>query len=246
LSEDGPCGAEPAVVLETRGLELDYGRGTVLAGVDLAVRAGEAWCLLGPNGSGKTTLLRAILGLLKPRRGRLVRHPVLASCQRLGFVPQVSGINPSLRTTVREFVSLGLAASDVAGSRRSSQLAWALERVGLTALASTDYWELSGGQQRRALLARALVRRPGWMLLDEPTEGLDIATEELLLATLDDLNRRDGVTLIVITHDLAVAANHASHVALFDGGRVLGGERDEVLRSEPAARLFGRELELLL
>ena len=242
MSEAGAGGTAGEVLVDVEDLELGYGGRPVLDGAGLRVRAGEAWFLLGANGSGKTTLLRAILGLLAPTRGRVWRDPTRASAARLGFVPQVSEINPSLRTTVRELVWLGLAGSDVAPVERAANLAWALERVGLSHAAQADYWALSGGQRRRTLVARALVRRPAWMVLDEPTEGLDVATEEAVLETLGELNRRDGVTLLFVTHKLSVAARHASHVALFDDGRVLAGPSDEVLASEPARRLFGVEL----
>jgi ABC-type Mn2+/Zn2+ transport system ATPase subunit len=230
------------IVISGRGLELGYGRQRVLSGVDLEVRAGEAWFLLGTNGSGKTTLVRALLGLLRPRAGTLVRHPVLAAPVRLGFVPQVTSINPSLATTVREFVSLGLAGAGVQRSERAERLDWALARAGLEALAAADFWSLSGGQRRRALVARGLVRRPSWLVLDEPTEGLDVGTEEALLGTLASLHAEEGVTLFFVTHKLAIAARHATHVALFDDGRVATGPRDVVLASETARRIFGAEL----
>jgi zinc transport system ATP-binding protein len=235
--------SERETLLEARGLELSYGGRRVLAGIDLTIHAGEAWFLLGTNGSGKTTLLRAILGLQRPSRGHLERHPVHGAPERLGFVPQVTAVNPSLPTTVREFVSLGLAGTPVRSARRRAHLAWALAQVGLSELEGSDFWSLSGGQRQRALVARALVRRPGWMVLDEPTEGLDVGTEEALLATLDDLNRREGTTLLFVTHKLSIAARHASHVALFHEGSVRAGPRDAVLGSDPARRLFGAELE---
>ncbi|MGI9592240.1 MAG: ATP-binding cassette domain-containing protein, partial [Myxococcota bacterium] len=168
--------------------------------------------------------------------------PVLADPARLGFVPQVTAINPSLHTTVREFVSLGLAGAPVPEGGREEALIWALERAGLAALAGADYWALSGGQQRRTLVARALVRRPAWLVLDEPTEGLDVGTEESLLDTLAGLNGDEGVTLLFVTHKLSIAARHASHVALFHDGRVSAGPRDEVLASAPARRIFRAEL----
>jgi zinc transport system ATP-binding protein len=232
-------------LLEARALELGYAGRRVLAGVDLVVRPGEAWFLLGANGSGKTTFLRAVLGLLEPTRGRLRLHPVLAARARLGFVPQGTSLSPSLPTTVREFVSLGLVGTRTPRTRRGQEIHRALEQVGLAALARSDFWSLSGGQRQRALLARALVRRPSWMLLDEPTEGLDVRTEEALLRTLGQLNRRDGLTLLFVTHRLAIAARHATHVALFHGGAVTAGPRAALVGSEAARSVFGAELEAL-
>jgi ABC-type Mn2+/Zn2+ transport system ATPase subunit len=231
----------PEVVVAARGLELGYGREAVLRGVDFEVRSGQAWFLLGANGSGKTTFVRAVLGLLRPRAGTLERHPQRAAPERLGFVPQVTAINPSLATTVREFVSLGLVGAGTPRASRAERIAWALARVGLERLAGADYWSLSGGQRRRALVARGLVRRPSWLVLDEPTEGLDAGTESLLLATLAELHAEEEVTLFFVTHRLSIAARHATHVALFHDGRVETGPRDVVLASEAARRIFGAE-----
>ena len=233
-----------APVLRLRGLDLGYGPRRVLAGVELDVRPGEVWFLLGPNGSGKTTLLRGILGLLRPSAGVLERHPQLASRERIGFVPQRDEINPSLPTTVQEFVSLGFVGARLQRGERAERLAWALGQVGLESLAHASFWSLSGGQRQRALVARALVRRPGFMILDEPTEGLDVTSEETFLNTLVSLNHGDGLTLLFVTHKLELAVRHATHVALFHSGHVHAGTRDEVLGSDAVERVFGVTLAL--
>jgi zinc transport system ATP-binding protein len=230
-------------IVDVRGLHVVYGGRSVLRGVDLAVHPGEFWFLLGPNGSGKTTLLRAILGLLEPSAGSLERDPEAASADRIGFVPQILALNPSLPTTVREFVSLGFVGTGVDASERRERFAWAIERAGLTGLERADYWSLSGGQRQRALVARALVRRPRLLILDEPTEGLDIRSEESFLLTLDALHRDEGVTLICVTHKLEIAARHATHVALFDDGRLISGLRADMMRGPDMERVFGIRLE---
>jgi ABC-type Mn2+/Zn2+ transport system ATPase subunit len=235
----------PEIVIEARGLALGYGAHLVLSGVDLEVRAGEAWFLLGPNGSGKTTLLSAILGLLPPRAGSLRLHPQLAARDRIGFTPQKSALNPTLPTSVHEFVSLGAVGLRLTRSQRGERLAWALERAGLAGLAARDLHSLSGGQRQRALVARALVRRPHLMLLDEPTEGLDVASEQALLQTLEALRREEGLTLLFVTHKLRLAARFASHVALFHAGRVVAGPRAATLAREVVEQAFGVPPELL-
>lgn len=232
-------------VLRARGVTLGYGGRTVLAGVDLTVHAGEFWFLLGPNGTGKTTLLRAVLGLLEPRRGAIERAPELCGAERIGFVPQRSALNPSLPTTVREFVSLGFVGAQVARAERHERMQWALEHAGLQGLSRADFWSLSGGQRQRALVARALVRRPRLMILDEPTEGLDVRSEEAFLRTLGHLNRVEGMTLLFVTHRLSIAARYATHVALFHEARLRAGTRDEILRSAEIERVFGLALDLV-
>jgi ABC-type Mn2+/Zn2+ transport system ATPase subunit len=211
-------------------------RGTlVLRDVDLEVRPGEIWYLVGANGSGKTTFLRAVLGLLPPRGGVLERDPLRTRGSRIGFVPQTERIGTALPTTVREFVSLGFAASEVPRAERRAQLAWSLERTGLAGLERRAFGSLSGGQQQRTLLARALVRRPSLLVLDEPTEALDANAAEELLTTLEALHQADpALTLLVVTHQLELAAEHATHLALFHEGRVLAGPRAVVLEAARA------------
>jgi ABC-type Mn2+/Zn2+ transport system ATPase subunit len=227
------------LVLRLRGARFAYGRRVVLAEVDLEVRSGEVWFLIGPNGSGKSTLLRGVLGLLKPQAGTIKRSPGHAGPEVLGFVPQRCELDPTLPTTVREFVSLGLVGLRVRRAERPGRLAFALGHAGLSGLAAASYWSLSGGQRQRALLARALVRRPRLMILDEPTEGLDVSSERAFLDALLELNRSEGLTLLVVTHKLALAERHATHVALFHEGRVVAGPRAQVLGGDALGRLFG-------
>lgn len=226
-----------------RGLTLAYGRRTVLEDVTLEVRRGEFWFFVGPNGSGKTTLLKAILGVLEPRAGELSLDPILAPRDRIGFVPQRCDLNPSLPTTVREFVLLGLVGLRVHRSDERERLAWALAKVGL-AMASRNYWALSGGQRQRALVARTLVRRPSLLILDEATTGLDVATTEEFLQTVTELNQADGLTILFVTHDLTLATRHATHVALFAGGRVTAGLGRDVLSRENLQRAYGVPVEV--
>ncbi len=231
-------------MIEVRGLDVGYPGRRVLSDVDWTVRAGEYWFLLGPNGSGKTTLLLAVLGLLRPFAGEVELDPAAASLEHTGFVPQQSRTNPTLPTTVREFVSLG-AVGLARSMRDPGSLVWALARVGLAELAERDLRALSGGQRQRALVARALVRRPRLLVLDEPTEGLDVASEEAFLATIDDLHRDEQLTVLFVTHKLRIAARYATHVALFGGGRVRAGARDAVLVPADLEATFGVPLDRL-
>jgi ABC-type Mn2+/Zn2+ transport system ATPase subunit len=230
----------PEVVVRARELTLAYGDRPVLEGVSLEVRDGEAWFLIGPNASGKTTLLRALLGMLAPRAGLLERSAVLEERRAVGYVPQQGGFRDTLPTTVREFVSFGFVRSSVPPSERREALAWALARTGLGGAERKPFRALSGGQRQRVLLARALARRPELLILDEPTEGLDLPTQDALLATLERLHAEQGLTLLVVTHRLDIARRHASHVALFAGGRVTAGPREAILAGEEIARAFTR------
>jgi ABC-type Mn2+/Zn2+ transport system ATPase subunit len=232
------------VVLEAAGLALGYDGPDVLRDVTLTIRAGEFWFLLGPNGGGKTTLLRAFVGTLPPRAGVLRRDPALAGRDQTGYVPQRCDLNPALPTTVREFVVLGTVGLRISRTEEAARLAAALEHVGLSDLARRDYWALSGGQRQRALVARALVRRPRLLLLDEPTNHLDLGTEDALLRLLAGLNRDQRVTTVFVTHNVALAARYATHVALVWDGRVLSGPCQQILGRRDLAEIFGVEVEL--
>ena len=221
-----------AFVLRARNLRLGYGRRPVLDEVRLDVRPAEFWFFVGPNGEGKSTLLKAILGELRPQEGELSLSPELASRDKIGFVPQRCDLNPALPTTVREFVSLGLVGLRLVEDGADERLSQALDRVGLGGRAQESYWSLSGGQRQRALVARALIRRPSFLILDEPTNGLDLSAEYGLLDTLAELNRTEGLTMLFVTHTLGLASRYASHMALFHEGRVRAGPAPEVLTAE--------------
>lgn len=232
------------IVLEAHGLELGYDAQSVLRDVELEVHSGEFWFLLGPNGAGKSTLLNAILGLLSPRRGTL--RLAETARDRIGYTPQRSALNPTLPTTVREFVSLGDVGLGRDRRRREERLAWALARLDLADLAKSDLHSLSGGQRQRAVVARGLIRRPQLLLLDEPTEGLDVSSEDGLLGTLQDLRREEGLTLLFVTHKLRLAARFATHAALFHDGTVTAGPREQTLQRERVESAFGVPRDLLL
>jgi ABC-type Mn2+/Zn2+ transport system ATPase subunit len=222
-----------------RGLTVGYGPRPVLEDVHLEVFPGEFWFFLGPNGEGKTTLLKTLLGALKPLRGEIEWHPGFADRRQWGFVPQRCDFNPTLPITVREFVRLGLVGIRCGPTERRIRLAEALAAAGLNGLAGRSYWSLSGGQRQRALVARALVRRPTLLGVDEPTTGLDLAAEEVLLESLVAFNRSQRLTVLFVTHDLVTAARHASHVALFHGGQVRSGAAETVLSEANLGTTYG-------
>ena len=218
----------PEALVRARDLSLGYADRTIVRGVNLEIRRGEFWCLLGSNGSGKTTFLRAVLGILRPLSGELWLHEEIARHARAGFVPQRCELNPALPTTVREFVRLGLVGTDTPRAERRRRLHEALDRVDLGALVAADFWSLSGGQRQRALVARALIRRPAILLLDEPMNHLDGHSEASLLRDLVALHRDAGLTLLFVTHDVALAEQHATHVAFFRDEIVVAGPREQM------------------
>lgn len=233
-------------ILKTTALSLGYGEHVVLRDVNLQIQTGEFWFFLGQNGGGKSTLLRAVLGLLPPLSGTLWLHPELGSRERTGFVPQRCDLNHTLPITVREFVLLGLVGLQVNKAEQSQRLAWSLGKMGLHGLEGTSYWSLSGGQRQRALVARALIRRPALLVLDEPTNNLDLPTEDALLRLLAALNQSEQQTILFVTHNVELAARYATHVGLLYSGQMLAGPRETILTPSNLARIYGGEAPVLL
>jgi ABC-type Mn2+/Zn2+ transport system ATPase subunit len=231
-------------ILVASCVRLGYGDRAVLDRVSFSVRPGEFWFVIGPNGHGKTTLLRAMLGRVRPHAGAIHFHGDFARPDRMGFVPQHCDLNPTLPTTLREFVLLGLVGIPCGKAERRDRFAWALDQVGLRGLESSNYWSLSGGQRQRALVARALVRRPRLLVADEPTSGLDLSVESALYESLAELNRTDRLTVVLVTHDLAVAARYGTHVALVHDGHVDAGRTNEILQPGNLERAYRVPIEV--
>lgn len=228
-------------LLRADNVHLGYRGSRLLEGINLSIRTGEFWVLLGQNGSGKTTLLKSFLGLLAPQKGKLEYSCEGNPHRTFGFVPQESNINETFPLTTREFVELGLIGTIIRPSRsRTARVDWALQTLQLLPLDSIMYSSLSGGQRQRALLARALVRKPELLLLDEPTNNLDPSGEAAFLHCLCELNRTEGCTVLFVSHNLKLAKSYASHVGLFLNGTVIGGLKNNVLTKVNIERLYPR------
>lgn len=237
-----PAGTKPVLAVEQANL--GYGRTVVLKDVSVRIHQGEFWCLLGPNGEGKSTFIKALLGAIRPLRGRIFLRADFAKRTRLGFVPQECDLNPTVPTTVAEFVSGGFVGLLLESRVRLSRLEQVFEMLGLARLRDRSFWTLSGGQRQRCLIARALVRDPLLLIVDEPTSGLDLAAAAGLLEIITDLSRDKGITVVFVTHDLDIAAQRASHVAFFKSGTVTAGTVETTFTGEHLGRTFGVPVEV--
>ena len=221
-----------APLIEFEGVTRTYGRGETmvraLAGVDLTVGEGEFVAIMGPSGSGKSTAMNIIGCLDVPSDGAYRFHGVdvgsLSRDQRallrrnyLGFVFQ--GFNLLARTPAIENVELPLIYRGMPLARRREMARDALAKVGLTGWEHHDPGELSGGQQQRVAIARAIVTKPDVLLADEPTGNLDTARSHEIMELLTGLNRDDGITVIMVTHELDMA-EYASRIVHFVDGKV--------------------------
>ena len=215
-------------LVRVENLSVSYGAKTALSHVSLGIEPGEIVTIVGPNGSGKTSLLRAIIGAVKPVRGRVTRRPDL----RLGYVPQRLHIDPTLPMTVSRFLRLP-------GGIGSASIAEALAQAGVPDLSGAQMSQLSGGQFQRVLLARALIGRPELLLLDEATQGLDQPGSAAFYRQIETVRRKTGCAVLMISHELHVVMSASDRVICLNGHVCCEGT-PEVVASAPEYRaLFG-------
>jgi iron complex transport system ATP-binding protein len=235
--------------LDAEHLTLGYGELTVVDDLSLVVPPGRITAIVGANACGKSTLLRSMSRLLRPRSGQVVldgrevhRTPARQLARTLGLLPQ-SPIAPE-GITVADLVGRGRHPHQGLLSRWSTDddraVAEALEATETTALADRSVDELSGGQRQRVWIAMALAQQTDVLLLDEPTTFLDVSHQVEVLDLLTDLNRRRGTTIVMVLHDLNLAARYADHLVALAAGRVhAAGTPVEVLTEDCVRAVFG-------
>jgi ABC-type Mn2+/Zn2+ transport system ATPase subunit len=244
LTETSAVSARAAA--SARQLCKSYGEHIALQDVTIDIPAGALYAVLGPNGSGKSTLLRILMGLEQPTEGsvEVLGGPPARARDRIGYVPQASAADWSFPITVYEVVAMGLYGVRRRvrwPMRREPRVLEALARVGMEGHGQRQIQELSGGQQRRVLLGRALARDPELLLLDEPAAGLDVAADEELTATLRTFTG-NGRTVVVATHDIGGVGRYYDHAVLIARRVIADGPVAEVLRDENLHAAFGRQL----
>ena len=223
--------------LTCQNLCVGYDGKPVLQDLSFQVFAGDYLCVVGENGSGKSTLMKTILGLQPPISGRILTGDGLRK-NEIGYLPQQTMVQKDFPASVREIVLSGCQGR--CGSRpfynkEEKQLALdAMDKMQITQLAKRCYRELSGGQQQRVLLPRALCATQKMLLLDEPVSGLDPKVTAEMYALIEKLNCEDGITVIMISHDVAAAVQYASHI-LHIGDTVFFGTKDAYLNEFPQA-----------
>ncbi|MEU1049775.1 ABC transporter ATP-binding protein [Streptomyces sp. NPDC005897] len=241
--------------LSTEDLTLGYGDRVVIEGLDLTLAAGRITVIVGANACGKSTLLRSMSRLLAPRAGRVVldgrevhRTPARELARTLGLLPQ-SPVTPE-GITVLDLVGRGRHPHQRAFSRWTAKddeaVAAALEATHTTDLMDRAVDELSGGQRQRVWIAMALAQQTDLLLLDEPTTFLDISHQIEVLDLLTDLNRTRGTTIVMVLHDLNLAARYADRlIALASGGLHAAGATAEVMTEDTVRTVYGMESRVI-
>ncbi len=225
--------------LTCKNLCVGYEGKPVLQNLNFTVNTGDYLCIVGENGSGKSTLIKTLLGLQQPVNGRILTGDGLKQSE-IGYLPQQTAAQKDFPASVWEIVLSGCQAH--CGLRpfynqKEKQLAQEnIHRMQIEGLSKRCYRELSGGQQQRVLLARALCAAQKMLLLDEPVSGLDPKVTAEMYQLIAELNRRDGITILMISHDIAAAVRYATHI-LHIGDSVFFGSKAEYLES-PQGQLF--------
>lgn len=223
---------------------LGYENHIVSQNISFSVARGEYLCIVGENGAGKSTLMKAILGLHPPVSGQLSFGDGLKQ-NEIGYLPQQTSLQRDFPASVQEVVLSGCLNRCVLRpfyNRAERELSRSrMERLGVLPLRNRCYRELSGGQQQRVLLARALCATRRLLLLDEPVSGLDPAATADMYAIIRRLNREDGITVVMISHDISSAVREADHILHLSHHPLFFGTTEEYLKSDVAKAFLHAE-----
>lgn len=215
-------------LVEAREVSLRLQGRQLLEHVSLSVRQGEIVTLIGPNGAGKTTLVRIILGLLKPDEGEVALKPGL----RIGYMPQQLALSENMPLTVARFLTLSSAKHDI-------EIDEIIDELAIDQLLQRPMQRLSGGERQRVLLARALMRKPDLLVLDEPVQGVDITGQAALYALITQIRERFGCGVLMISHDLHLVMATTDQVLCLNQHVCCSGHPESVSQHPAYLELFG-------
>jgi zinc transport system ATP-binding protein len=215
-------------LIKAEGVGLHGDGVSLLSNISMEVNAGEIVCIIGPNGAGKTTLIRLLMGLEKPDSGKIITGKGL----RIGYVPQKMPIDPTLPLPVHRLMTLTIR-------KPYEQVAMALKETGVEHLIDAPVCNLSGGEFQRVLLARALLREPNLLVLDEPVQGVDFAGEAALYELIGKIRNQHGCGVLLISHDLHVVMAATDRVICLNGHVCCAGSPETVSRHPEFTQLFG-------
>lgn len=235
-------------IIEVEKVSVKYNTHEILSDISFSVNEGDYVGIVGPNGSGKTTLIRTLLGLHKPLRGNIT----ILGCQiagfkewaKVGYLPQkLVYFNPYFPATVAEVVTLGLLSKKRFPKRLNREdlvlIDHALAKLDIGAIKNKLIGELSGGQLQRVLVAKAIVNQPRLLILDEPTTALDPETREKFFITLRELNVREKITILLVTHDIGNIGKYAANLLYLDKKIIFYGGFDDFCFSGEITEYFG-------
>jgi iron complex transport system ATP-binding protein len=235
--------------INVKNLSHSFGENLVLQNITFQIPSKDFFIIIGPNGSGKTTLMKVISGILKPQNGRVVimdrsidQYHRKALARTIAFVPQMLSVD--FPFTVTEMVLMGRSPYlGILGLEEEKDMEIARQAIAFTGmenLAHRKLDQLSGGEQQRVFIARAICQEPDVMLLDEPTASLDLAYQVRIMDLMERLKNEKGITIVMVSHDVNLAAMYADHLLLLHDGQVLcQGLPDEVLTYKTLEEAYG-------
>jgi zinc transport system ATP-binding protein len=231
-------------VVEIENLSLRYLKYTALSGLNLLIPHGSFVSIVGPNGAGKTTLLKLLLGIVSPTEGSvkvLGKKPETLSPFALGYVPQIKTLDRTFPAIPLELVSTGVTArwAGAINKKQKEEVMSALNQVGILSLAESPLNRLSGGELQRVYLARALIRKPKLLILDEPAMGIDWVAEKDIHKIIDEYKAGTGAAVIMVTHDWESAYHHADYVLMLNREKICFDKPEVAFKEECISRTFG-------
>lgn len=240
-------------LISLQNISFAYTSESTLEHITLDVIAGDYMGVIGPNGGGKTTLIKLMLGLLQPQAGKIqlwgTDSHAFKQWHKIGYVPQrASNSEFRLPITVQEVVSFGRVGDKPRTSRQSDRTAvqTAMERVGIAELAKRRLSDLSGGQQQKVFIAKALAAEPEVLVLDEPTVGVDVRAQDEFYQLIAELNKHQGLTIIMVSHDIDVVVNEVSKLACINKALVYHGHPKEFMQHDYMTKLYGKTRKFIL
>ncbi|MBQ8928593.1 MAG: ABC transporter ATP-binding protein [Oscillospiraceae bacterium] len=235
MAEERTDAPSRSVQIECRDAVLGYEDGVVTRDLNFVVCQGDYLCILGENGSGKSTLVKALLGL-RPQLSGTIRLCGETGRSEIGYLPQQTLVQRDFPASVREIVLSGCMSRcglrPFYNKEEKQLAAQMMEKLGITHLAGRCYRELSGGQQQRVLLARAMCAARKLLLLDEPVTGLDPKATQEMYELIARLNREDGISVIMVSHDTQAAVQYASHILHIGSRQRFYGTREDYMNSK--------------
>ncbi len=237
-------------LIEFKDVSLGYGQKEILSNLNFGIYQNDFIGIVGPNGAGKTTLLRAILGILKPIRGEIIisKHLTLNTKLKFGYVPQIQTIDEVFPLTVYEIVLMGRYSQIglIGKSQRidRDKVFSVLKYLDIEPLAKKIYRELSGGLRQRVLLARALVCDPDILVLDEPTNDLDLSSEKTTMDLIRKLHIEKIITVVMVSHLLNVIINYVEKIAFINSKEFKIHDIKEALTEENLSEVYGIKVKI--
>ena len=231
------------MIFECKDVTLGYEIKVVAKNLNFKIDQGDYLCVVGENGTGKSTLIKTLLGLIKPLNGEVIANVQGKNHKGVGYLPQQTQAQKDFPASVWEVVLSGVLNNDhrcpFYNKKDKAEAEKNMEKLNILDLKKRCYRELSGGQQQRVLLARALCATDSVLILDEPVTGLDPAASMELYETIKDLNKKENVTIIMVSHDIKNALNYATHILHLEQENDFFGTVEEYKKSNVSNMFLG-------